>query len=320
MTEIELRNYLESAIRQELTTCTLTKVGDAVYELQLPLSQPRILQNFLTMYQPWGEESSTLFKQFKHEIEDKHVLRMTFNQQVAYDNRKLLFMNIYNPIILACQNYFHKHNDDSKTSFCYALTQDDLLQVGSAYYQIVYQMSVTRKVLGVPKHTETLLPLLYSVNDREIVKNEDLINRVFSRSQTDGKEHNAENADIDTEMLQDMRYDFAEEINEIKTEMLSEIKLQVESDILRNVKQTNEYYASFIDNQRRYIRNWESDIEMLYNVDEKRVQQLQGVIRLAKSRILQMEKEKEDRLTQIREASHIEISESIVSLNLINII
>jgi hypothetical protein len=181
-------------------------------------------------------------------------------------------------------------------------------------------MSVTRKVLGVPKHTETLLPLLYSVNDREIVKNEDLSNRVFSRSQTDGKEHNAENADIDTEMLQDMRYDFAEEINEIKAEMLSEIKLQVESDILRNVKQTNEYYASFIDNQRRYIRNWESEIEMLYNVDEKRVQQLQGVIRLAKSRILQMEKEKEDRLTQIREASNIEISESIVSLNLINII
>ena len=320
VTEIELRNYLESAIRQELTTCTLTKVGDAVYELQLPLSQPRILQNFLTMYQPYGEESATLFRQFKNEIEDKQVLRMTFNQQVAYDDRKLLFMNIYNPIILACQSYFHKHDNDSKTSFCYALTNDELLQVGTAYYLIVYQISVTRKVLGVPKHTETLLPLLYSVNDMEIVKNEDLVNRVFSRSQTEGKEHNAGNADIDTEMLQDMRYDFAEEINEVKAEMLSEIKLQVESDILRNEKQTNEYYASFIDNQRRYIRNWEADIEMLYNVDEKRVQQLQGVIRLAKSRIQQMEKEKEDRLNQIREASQIEISENIVSLNLINII
>ena len=38
------------------------------------------------------------------------------------------------------------------------------------------------------------------------------------------------------------------------------------------------------------------------------------------ARIQQMEKEKEDRLTQIREASQIEIGESIVSLNLINII
>lgn len=320
VTEIELRNYLESAIRQELTTCTLEKVDNAVYELRLPLSNPRILQNFLTQYQPGGEEYATMFRQFKREIEDKQAIRMTFNQQVAYDNSKLLFMNIYNPIIQASLNYFLKHDDESKTSFCYALTNDDLLHKDSAYYLIVYQMSVTRRVLGVPKHTETLLPLLYSVNKREIVKDEDIVDRVFSRSQTDGEEHNATNTDIDTEMLQDMRYDLAEEISEMKSKRLSEIKLQVESDRQRNEKQTNEYYASIIDNLCRYIRGWESDIEMLFNVDEKRAQQLQGAIRLAHARIQQMEKEKEDRLTQIREASQIEIGESIVSLNLINII
>lgn len=320
VTEIELRNYLESAIRQELTTCTLEKVNNAVYELRLPLSDTRILQNFLTQYQPGGDENATMFRQFKREIEDKQTIRMTFNQQVAYDNSKLLFMNIYNPIIQACLSYFHKHDDESKTSFCYALTNDDLLHKGAAYYLIVYQMSVTRRILGVPKHTETLLPLLYSVNEREIVKDEDMVDRVFSRSQTDGEEHNATNTDIDTEMLQDMRYDFAEEISDIKAKRLSEIKLQVESDRQRNEKQTNEYYASIIDNLRRYIRGWESDIEMLFNVDEKRAQQLQGAIRLAQARIQQMEKEKEDRLTQIREASQIEIGESIVSLNLINII
>jgi hypothetical protein len=181
-------------------------------------------------------------------------------------------------------------------------------------------MSVTRKVLGVPKHTETLLPLLYSVNDREIVKNEYMVERVFSRSQTDGEEHNATNTDIDPEMLQDMRYDFAEEINEVKAERLSEIKIQVESDKQRNEKQTKEYYTSIIENLRKFIRNWESDIEMLYDMDEKRVQQLEGARRLAQARIQQIEKEKDDRLTQIREASQIEINENIVSLNLIKII
>lgn len=261
-----------------------------------------------------------MFRQFKREIEDMPAIRMTFNQQVAYDNNKLLFMNIYNPIIQACLNYFHKHEEETKTSFCYALTNDELLLKDSAYYLIVYQMSTTRKVLGVPKHTETLLPLLYSVNERKIVNDEDMVDRIFSRSQTDGVEHNPTNNDIDTEMLQDMRYDFAEEISELKAKRLSEIRLQVESDRQRNEKQTNEYYASIIDNLRRYIHGWESDIEMLFNVDEKRAQQLQGAIRLAQSRIQQLEKEKEDRLTQIREASQIEISESIVSLNLINII
>lgn len=320
VTEIELRNYLESVIRQELTTCSLEKVERDIYELQLPLSNPRILLNFLTQYQPNGEENATLFRQFKREIEDKQSIRMTFNQQTAYNNSKLLFMNIYNPIIQACLNYFVKHDDKSKTSFCYALTNDDLLQKDSSYYLIVYQMSVTRKVLGVPKRTETLLPLLYHVNTQSIVTDEEIIDRVFSRSQTEGEEHNASNLDIDSEMLQDMRYDFAEEISVQKSNRLAEIKLQVESDRQRNEKQTNEYYASIIDNLQRFIRSWKSEIEMLFNTDEKRVQQLQGAIRLAQAQIQQRKKEKEERLVLIREASQIEISENIVSLNLINII
>lgn len=320
VTEIELRNYLESAIRQELTTCSLVKVEKDIYELQLPLSNPRILLNFLTQNQPDGEENATMFRQFRNEIEDKQAIRMTFNQQVAYDNSKLLFMNIYNPIIQACLNYFRKHDDGSKTSFCYALSSDDILKKDTAYYMVVYQMSITRKVLGVPKRTDTLLPLLYSVDEQRVITEETMIDRIFSRSQTEGMEHNASNRDIDPEMLQDMRYDFAEEITGQKATRMAEIRLQVESDRQRNEKQTNEYYASMIDNLRRFVRGWESDIEMLFDVDEKRVQQLQGAIRLAQARIQQMEKEKEDRLTQIREASQIEIGENIVSLNLINII
>lgn len=320
VTEIELRNYLESAIRQELTTCSLVKVEKDIYELQLPLSNPRILLNFLTQNQPEGEENATMFRQFRNEIEDKQAIRMTFNQQKAYDNSKLLFMNIYNPIIQACLNYFRKHDDESKTSFCYALSSDDVLKKDTAYYMVVYQMSITRKVLGVPKRTDSLWPLLYSVDEQRVITEETMIDRIFSRSQTEGMEHNASNRDIDPEMLQDMRYDFAEEITGQKATRMAEIRLQVESDRQRNEKQTNEYYASMIDNLRRFVRGWESDIEMLFDVDEKRVQQLQGAIRLAQARIQQMEKEKEDRLTQIREASQIEIGENIVSLNLINII
>ena len=320
VTETELRNYLESAIRQELSTCTLVQVEDGIYELQMPLSDPRILHNFLTQYQPGGEENASLFRQFKREIDDKLSIRMTFDQQKAYDNNKLLFMNIYHPIIQACLSYFRKNDDQTKTSFCYALPSDKLLSKGSAYYLIVYQISVSRKVLGITKHTETLLPLLYSVSERSVVSNEELVDRVFSRSQTEGVEHNPSNEDVDNEMLQDMRYDFAEAISELKSKQLAEIKLQVESDRQRNEKQTNEYFDSVIGNQRKFIRGWALEIEMYFNVDEKRVRQLQGVIRLAQDRIKRYEKEREDRLAQIREASQIEIAESIVSLNLVNII
>ena len=121
-------------------------------------------------------------------------------------------------------------------------------------------------------------------------------------------------------MLQDMRYDFAEEISMQKASRLAEIKRQVESDRLRNEKQTKEYYASFIKNLQSFISGWESDIMMLFDIDQKRVLELQGAIRLTQARIQQIEKEKEDRLTQIRKVSLVEIDEHVVSLNLINII
>lgn len=320
VTEIEIRNYLDSIIRTELTTCSMIEIEKGVFELQLPLSDPRILQNFLTMYQPGGNENEANFRLFKREIEDKMVIRMTFDQQIAYENNKLMFVNIYHPIIQACLNYFEKKNDKSKTSFCYALTHDEKLSAGQSFYLIIYQICISRKILGVIKHTETLLPLLYNIQKKEILYDEDLINHVFSKSQTQGVEHNANNEDIESEMIQDMRYDFAEALSTQKSKRISELRLQIESDRQRNEQQTKEYYASVIENQHRFIRNWEYDIEVIRGTDEKRVRQLEGVIRLAKSRIEQYRKDEKEHLEKINEASQIEMNEEIVSLNLINII
>ncbi len=320
VTETELVNYMQSAIRQELSTCSLVEVEDKVYELQLPLSNPRVLRNFLTQYQPDNEEGSSQFNQFKRTLDDGKAIRMTFSQEKAYDDHRLLFMNIYNPIIQACLNYFKKKDDQSKTSFCYALKGDDMLEKDTSYYLIVYQLSVSRMVFGRSKKTDSLLPLLYSTKDKSVIMEEKIIDRVFSRSQTEGIEINPGNKDIDPEMIQDMRYDFADAISAVKKDRLSEIRLQVESDRERNEKQTIEYYRSNINNQNNYIRNWEWEIEMYTDTDNKRVHELQGAIRLAKDRIKRLEKEREDRIIQIREGSQISIDAEPISLNLVKII
>lgn len=317
VTESELRNYLESVIRQHLTICSLVKKEEKVYELQQPPSNLRALTNFLTQYQTPGEENAVAFSLFKAKIENKTAIRLTFDQQTAYYDNKLFFINIYHPLIQACLNYFISHDDSTETSFCYALKSDDLLSAGAGYYLVVYQINVSRLISGVPKRSETLLPLLYSINDRKLVDDEETVSRIFSRSQIEGKEHNFSNLDINGEMIQDLRYDFAEKISEMKAEQMAEMRLQINSDIQRNEKQTHEYYSSQIANQHNYIRDWEVEMEM---ADEKRARQLQGAIRLANSKIQQLEKDKEYHLQQLREASQVELSDQIVSLNLINII
>lgn len=320
VTEIELRNYLESVIRKELTTCSLIESEKDVFELQIAPSNPRILQNFLTMYHPGGDENEATFRLFKHEIEDQMTIRMTFNQQKAYNDNKLMFVNIYHPIIQACLSYFDKNNDKAKTSFCYALSHDEKLKVGQSFYLVVYQIRINRKVMGIIKHYETLLPFLYSIQKQEVVNDEDIVNHVFSLSQTQGKEHNANNADINPEMLQDMRYDFAEVLSMEKKNRIVELNLQIESDRQRNEQQTKEYYASVIENQRRFIHNWTMEIDLLGESDERRTRSLSGIIRLAQNRIDQYRKEEQERLSQINEDSQIEINEEIISLNLITII
>lgn len=320
VTEYELRNYIDSIIRLELPTCSLIEVEKDIYELQLPASNTKVLQNFLTQYQPDGDENFAIFRQFKNEIDDKKSIRMTFNQQKAYDNRKLMFVNIYHPIIQACLNYFVKKEDKTKSSFCYALTNDKKLLSGDAYYLALYQISICRKILGVDKHTHTLIPLLYSIKDQMVINDEDLVNHVYSRSQTEGNEHNPNSKDLDAEMLQDMRYDFADAINEEKGKRLSELRLQIESDRQRHEQRMKEYYASVIENQRRYISNWEEEIEMVFDFDEKRVRQLQNAINLTRNRIERYKKEEEERLLRINESSNIEVSDKIISLNLVNVI
>ena len=184
----------------------------------------------------------------------------------------------------------------------------------------VYQISICRKILGVDKHTDTLLPLLYSIDTQSVIHNEDVVNHIFSRSQTNGREQNPSSKDLDSEMIQEMRYDFAEALHEEKSKRISELKLQIESDRQRHEQQLKEYYASVIKNQHRFIQNWQNEIEMLFNSDEKRVRQLQSVIKLAENRIEQYRKEEQERFERINEASQIEVSDKIISLNLVNVI
>ena len=320
VTDVELCNYLQSAIRQELPTCSLNLIEEDIYELKLPVGKPQALQNFLTKYMPIKEEVACMIERFKNEIRDRQDFRITFSQEKAYAHNDLMFLNIYHPIIQTCLSYFSQKEDKAKNSFSFALKADDILESGETYYMAIYKISVARKLLGVEKHIDTLLPLLYSVNKNEVISTQDVIDRIYSRSQTDGIEYNPRNKDIEVEMIRDMQSDFVEALSIDKKKRVSEIKLQVESDRQRNEQQTTDYFNSMIKKEQQSIRNWQSELSWLYTADKKRQNELQGAIRFAEIRIKQYEEEKENQLNRINEDSHINVNESIVSLNLITII
>lgn len=327
VTESELRNYLESVIRQELTTCDLVEVEDGIFDFTLPLSNTKVLKSFLVAYSPAGEEAEAACRRFIADIQDKVTLRITFSQQKAYDNRKLIYLNIYHPIIQACLNYFLKKDDKTKTTFSYAVKDPEKQHGGHVYFLALYQLSTHRIVQGVVKRSETLLPLLYDATSDCIVEDKGTIDSIFSKSQNQGLEYSASTSAIDRELVENMRYDFADALSKEIGKKISELKKQSESDRFRTEQQTLEYYRTRIANFMKSIEEQEELLNDLqyYTFDkpESRVKKqrgIEGAIRLFKANIAQLESDRDAHLEMINRDPEIGIEPELLSINLINVI
>ena len=93
----------------------------------------------------------------------------------------------------------------------------------------------------------------------------------------------------------------------------------MESDKMRNIQQTEEYYKSRIDSYKSNISQWELNMEWSMN-DNKEYQRWTNAIRLARANIQRMEKERDERLALINEDNQLTMEDKILSINLIIII
>ena len=319
VTETELRNYLESVIDKHLTTCNLINLGNDVYEIKIPVSDQKVFSEFLLRNQTEGEENDLAFRRFRRSLEEMKHVYVTFNQQKAYDDRSLLFLNIYHPIIQACLKYFMNNEDKAKTSFCYSLKSDDILMAGSAYYLGMFQLTITRMVQGVLKHSESMQPFVFDIANRKIVHSQAVIDRLYSVSQTQGYEYNPSSDFFDAELIADLRLDFTAEVKEERSNRQNELRRQAESERIHSEAQTKEYYRSRMDIIKARIRERESILEFVFNDDKER-RRIENIIRLDKGQLERLTKEMDERLAIINEDAQINVDEQLMSLNLIRII
>jgi hypothetical protein len=319
VTDIELKNYLESVIRLYLTTCNLEKVNKGIYLFNLPLSKPNILRNFLTQY---GDESSDEnrlnLNAFKRHIDGLQSFRLTFDQDRAYEDPTLIYMNIYHPFILACLKYFTHESQKSQNAFSYSIAADEVLNEGNIFYLGVYRLKTSRKMNAENKDTCELLPVLYSVNNDRMIVDQQVIDRVFKKSQVEGAEKNASNDAMDADLIENMRSDFAAFLSLERKRRIEETKMQEQSDRLRNVQQTKEYYQARLDGLENLVAENKKQLE--YSYDEKEKRRLENVLRLRLGNVRLLEKERDERLAELNKEADLTISENILSLNLVTIV
>lgn len=323
VTEIELKSYIQMLIKEHLTTCQLEYLGDDIYSLELPKSNPKVLSSFLMNHMPTSDESQSVFKQFINSLRDITSLRLTFNQEVAYKYRNLIFINLYNPIIQAALIYFAKQRNDNEKTFRFDVKQEELgVDIAKGrYFLSIYQIETSKVFFGTKKITNTLHPFLYDVQECKIIDNQELTSKFYGKAQVKGTyQRNDEFEEIDSDIITEMQLDLAEAVDDFRTQYTDELKLQADNSTLMIKQQTQAYYKYRIDSMKVFIKNAEDRLDIARAINnEKEIRNAEGALRLHSSNLRNLEREMDDEIERVSKDHELEVRTNLLSINYINV-
>lgn len=318
ITETEMNNYVNALIKHKLTFCTLKPLGNKIYEFNIPLNNPKLLMRFLDEYIPVDEENKRILSEFKKTIYGETSLKLTFEQENAYYHKNLIYVNMYNPIIVAASNYFKKLlGDNINKTFCFQINRNNVILHAGLYYMAVYTIRTKKSIYGREQCSEKLLPLIYSVSDDTIIDNNEYTDNLIGASQTVAEPMNNITFDISSDSIDSMRFLLLEKINTIEDEMRNDLKMRMEAVQIQLIQRTEEEYRTRIQSLQDSINKYEC--EAIVNTDLKRKNELSNIIRLMESNIKDLEIKRDEEIGKHKRVSDISIQSNLLSINLIKV-
>lgn len=321
VTEKELVNYLRILIRTKLTTCQLETINEEelLYKLNFPQSSPGILINFLNEYQPQDPDSIISFRQFINSIREKNSLELTFSQDIGYNNRKLIRVNAYHPIIIGGMRYFENNQSRSNNTFQFALDKkilnNSLVDEGD-YFLAVYRSTTIRKWLKREQKTELLVPLLYDVKSEKIIDDKNFSERFLGEAQLNATAASM-NYKIPEKLITDLKYIFAEEIEVMESQNLSEQRMRLETHKKMQTQRKSEFYNNKISTQENIIKN--SEAKLAFPADEQERKNIVNILPAQRQILRNLEEEKENALKELNADEILHRSPELLTLSHITI-
>lgn len=325
VTQHELRNFVLQIIKDYLTTCELC-LSDTpnVYVLKIPKSEPNVVKYFLEQYQPTDADSKKLFRKYISEIEDELELRMTFDQDLAFKDKKITFINIYHPIIRAGVKFFESKRNKTQCTFFFQLKKNNMLNEfdKGLYMLAIYKISTSRVMFGKNIVTDSLYPILFDVKNNRIVENHELADKFMGRAQVDGEYASWEESyKLSEDVIADLRYDFKKKIDEYVRSQQKDIQVRIDNSKKLRYQQTIQYYEIREKNYERNIENQEIRRKFaIQKEDDEELRNAENAIRLQRHNLQDLIVRREADLERINRDVHLKVISEIKSLNLVKVV
>lgn len=316
VTEEELVNYVRILIRSKLTTCQLETIDKEklLYRLNLPQSSPKVLINFLNEFQPQDSDSIIAYRKFINSIREKRSLNVTFSQDTGYNNSQVIRINAYHPIIISAMQFFESQDSKTDNTFQFALDKKVLNNAvhEGEYFLAVYTSTTIKKWFNREQKTELLVPILYDVDNGEIIDDKNLTERFLGESQLNATAKSNEYK-ISEDLMSDMEYIFAEEIEVFESENLKEQRMRLETHKKMQIQRKTEFYDNRINRQKTIIEN--SENRLRYSFDEKERKNIESILPAQRKVLQNFEEEKDNALREINAGEILYKSPQLLSLN-----
>lgn len=325
VTSNELHKFIVQLVKDCLTTCSLEESETkGVYYFRIPKSDPSALRQFLNDNYPVDEDGKRLFASYIAEIRDKLDLRLTFDQELAFRDKSLTFINIYHPIIQAGVSMYEKTADKSRRTFFFEMDETQKPEeIKPGYYLLaIFKISVSRLVYDKPVVTDSLYPILYDLREDKIVEDHELAEKFMGKAQVNGRYAPfTEDMRIEPDVIDCIEYDLKEEVDKYVDGLHADQLMRIENTKKMRCQQTEQYYNSRIANAKRNIKDQEDLIETAIMLnDEEMRSKAERILPAMRGALQSLIQQRDDELEKINRDVQLKVTDEVKSINLVNIV
>ena len=325
VTSNELHKFIIQLIKDCLTTCSLEETNTkGVYVLHIPKSDPNALRFFLNDNTPSDEDSKKLFASYLSDIGNSLDLKMTFDQDVAFKDKSISFINIYHPIIQAGVLMYEKTADKSRRTFFFEMESSqapDNINLG-CYLLAIFKISVSRVVFGKKVVTDSLYPILYDLQADNIIDDHELAEKFMGKAQVNGRYAPfTEDLRIEPEIIDNIEYDLKDIVDKYVDDYQADQLMRINNSKKMRLQQTVQYYDTRIRSLEHSISTQESLQENAILINDKDLIERAGrTLRLQRSQLQGLLQRKEDDVEKINRDVQLKVTDEIKSINLVRIV
>jgi hypothetical protein len=332
VTDVELRNLLTRVLNAEKSGCSQCileqSLDDArIWKLKIPqnLDDRDCLVKFLNQNRPDTSDSMRAYDGFVKQIRGKTELSVTFDQVLASENRQMVFVNNYSPLILACNEFRTKSGLAVKKVFKLELRAEDdrngVLKAGDKFFLLNYQLMLSGVSGGNAESIKELCPVLFDIHREGVVSCENIVASVCCLAQDCGRETQMP---METECSRELIAKFKALATQAITGIVAEKKKDFDEQ--NNVERARwaREYTEFYEGKIRY---YQSEIEKLErrreelsrpwmggfsDIEESRAK-VKNAIAGYTGAITKLRREKDEKLAGLGRESNVSISREEVS-------